>query len=264
MRRFLADQRRRERDGLPSLVVKKPNGEPTIVSTVARCVVFNNLRRMLRDAMDTGMAEQIGLSREFIVTVPTATEARGRNARRPYPDEVARALADEDNLKQFAQLYDPHDLGLRDMWEIVVTTGRRVGEVVQVRWDCLGRYNGLPMFWHDQTKVGNYDVAIRIPERLYDVIAERQRKTLDRFTAHHGHRPATAERAGLALFPTTHRNHDGTQALSYHWFHTRFQAWITALDLGHCVAHQARHPGHQPATRRCQPHPRPHLPGPGQ
>ena len=122
-----------------------------------------------------------------------------------------------------------------------MTTGRRIGEVVQVRWDCLGRYNGLPMFWHDQTKVGNYDVAIRIPERLHDVIAERQRKTLDRFTAHHGRRPAGAERAGLALFPTTHRNHDGTQALSYNWFHTRFQAWITALDLGHCVPHQARH-----------------------
>ncbi len=56
-------------------------------------------------------------------------------------------------LRQFAHVYDPHDLGLRDMWEIVVTTGRRVREVVQVRWDCLGRYNGLPMFWHDQTKV---------------------------------------------------------------------------------------------------------------
>ena len=168
--------------------------------------------------METGVAQQIGLAREFIVTVPTAGEARGRNARRPYPDEVARALADEDNLRQFVQLYDPHDLGLRDMWEIVMATGRRVGEVVQVRWDCLGRYNELPMFWHDQTKVGNYDVAIRIPERLHDVIAERQRKTLDRFTAHHGRRPSGAERGRLALFPTTHRNHDGTQALSYHWF----------------------------------------------
>ena len=241
MSRFVADQRRREREGEPSLAVKKPSGEPSIVTNVTRMTVFNTLRQMLRDAMDTGVAEQIGLAREFIVTVPTGGETRQRNARRPYSDGVARALADEDNLRQFAQVYDPHDLGLRDMWEIVVTTGRRVREVVQARWDCLGRYNGLPMFWHDQTKVGNYDVAIRIPERLYDVIAERQTKTLDRFTAHHGRRPAGAERAGLALFPTTHRNHDGTQALSYNWFHTRFQAWITALDLGHCVPHQARH-----------------------
>ncbi len=241
MSRFVADQRRREREGLPSLAVKKPSGEPSIVTTVTRMTVFNTLRQMLRDAMDTGAAEEIGLGRELIVTVPTGGETKHRNARRPYSDEVARALADGDNLGRFAQVYDPHDLGLRDMWEITVTTGRRIGEVIQVRWDCLGRYNGLPMFWHDQTKVGNYDVAIRIPERLHDVIAERQRKTLDRFTAHHGRRPAGAERVGLALFPTTHRNHDGTQALSYNWFHTRFQAWITALDLGHCVPHQARH-----------------------
>ena len=150
MSRFVADQRRREREGLPSLAVKKPSGEPSIVTTVTRMTVFNTLRQMLRDAMDTGAAEQIGLAREFIVTVPAGGETKQRNARRPYSDGVARALADEDNLRQFAHVYDPHDLGLRDMWEIVVTTGRRVREVVEVRWDCLGRYNGLPMFWHDQ------------------------------------------------------------------------------------------------------------------
>ncbi|MGZ3303530.1 MAG: hypothetical protein ACXVBG_21835 [Isosphaeraceae bacterium] len=26
------------------------------------------------------------------------------------------------------------------------------------------------MFWHDQTKVGNYDAAIRIPEQLYGTL----------------------------------------------------------------------------------------------
>ena len=150
------------------------------------------------------------MAREFIVAVPTAGATTGRTPRRPFPDEVTRVLADENNLRLLAEVYDPHDRGLRDMWEITVTTGRRIGEVLQVRWDCLGRYGGLPMFWHDQTKVGNYDAAIRIPERLRDVIAERQRKTLDRFFAQHGRRPDNAERAGLALFPTTHRNHDGS------------------------------------------------------
>jgi hypothetical protein len=97
------------------------------------------------------------------------------------------------------------------------------------------------MFWHDQTKVGNYDTAIRIPERLHDVIAERQRKTLDRYFAQHGRQPGVAERGRLALFPTTHRNHDGAVALNYQWFHRRFRDWIAELDLGHCVPHQARH-----------------------
>ena len=45
----------------------------------------------------------------------------------------------------------------------------------------------------------------------------------------------------MALFPTTHRNHDGSVALSYQWFHRRFRDWIAELDLGHCVPHQARH-----------------------
>jgi integrase len=208
---------------------------------VTRSIVFNGLHKMLRDAMDSGAADLIGLAREFIVAVPTAGATTGRTPRRPFPDEVARALADENNLRQLADVYDPQDRGLRDVWEITVTTGRRIGEVLQVRWDCLGRYGGLPMFWHDQTKVGNYDTAIRIPERLHEVIAKRQRKMLDRFFAQHGHWPAGAERARLALFPTSHRNHGGTVALSYQWFHSQFRDWIDELDLGHYVPHQARH-----------------------
>jgi integrase len=241
MQRFIADQRRRERDGLPSLAIKKPGGKTSIVTTVTRSTVFNALHKMLRDAMDAGAADRIGLAREFIVAVPTAGATTGRTPRRPFPDEVARALADETNLRRLAEVYDPQDRGLRDMWEITVTTGRRIGEVLQVRWDCLGRYGGLPMFWHDQTKVGNYDAAIRIPERLHTLILERQRKTLDHFIAEHGRQPTATERARLALFPSTHRNHDGAIALNYQWFHSRFRRWLSDLDLGHCVPHQARH-----------------------
>ena len=43
------------------------------------------------------------------------------------------------------------------------------------------------------------------------------------------------------VFPTTHRNHDGSVALTYQWFHRRFREWIAELYLGHCVPHQARH-----------------------
>ena len=241
MQRFVADQRHRERNGLPSLGITRPDGSASTVTTSTRSVVFNALRKMLREAMDTGATDRIGLAREVVVAVPTAGATTGRIPRRPFPDEVARALADEDNLRRLAAAHDPDDRGLRDMWEITVTTGRRIGEVLAVRWDCLGTYGGLPMFWHDQTKVGNYDASIRIPEHLRDLIAARQAKTLDRFTALHGRRPDSVERATLALFPTTHRNHDGTVALTYQWFHSRFRAWIEDLDLGHCVPHQARH-----------------------
>ena len=163
--------------------------------------MFNAIRKLLRDALDTGVADQLGLDREFITALPTAGATTGRTARRPFPDEVARALAAEANLAELAATYDLNDNGARDIWETTVTTGRRIGEVIKVRWDCIGRYGGLAMFWHDQTKVGNYDAAIRIPERLYDVLAERQRKTLDRFTARYGYRPAGAQRAQARVVP---------------------------------------------------------------
>ncbi|HEY3033723.1 MAG TPA: tyrosine-type recombinase/integrase [Streptosporangiaceae bacterium] len=238
--RFVADQRRRERDSLPSLAMKGPDGAPSTVTANTRAVVFNHARKLLRDALETGAAERLGLDREFITAIPAAGGAPLR-ARRPFPDEVARALADETNLAQLACTYDPEDQGLRDAWETIVLTGRRVNEVLQLRWDCIGRLGGLPMFWHDQTKVGNYDAAIRIPERLHRILAERQHKTAERFTARHGYRPTGAERAALALFPSQVRNPAGTTALSYQWFWSRFRRWVDQLDLGHHVPHQARH-----------------------
>ena len=43
-----------------------------------------------------------------------------RRTRSPFPDEVARALADEDNLRRLAEVYDPFDRGLRDAWETII------------------------------------------------------------------------------------------------------------------------------------------------
>jgi integrase len=120
-------------------------------------------------------------------------------------------------------------------------TGRRCGEVLKLRLDCLGRYGGLPMFWHDQTKVGNYDVAIRIPERLHQLLENRQRKTLALFAARYNRQPTAEERLHLALFPTNQRNNDGRRSLSYKWFHKGFKAWVDELDIGRWVPHQARH-----------------------
>lgn len=239
--RFAADQRHREREALPSLAIKRPGGTAGTVTAVTRANVFSGVRRLLRDAMDTGAAGKLGLGREFITAIPEPAAGPGRTRRRPFPDEVARALADEANLARFAATYDPADRGARDIWETAVITGRRISEVINVRWDCTGRYGGLAMFWHDQTKVGNYDAAIRIPERLFGILAGRQRKTLDRFTARYGYQPSAAQRAGLALFPASARNHDGTVPLTHTWFLSQFRPWVDAMDLGHFVPHQARH-----------------------
>ena len=161
--------------------------------------------------------------------------------RSPFPDEVARALADEANLARLAEVHDPADFGLRDIWETIIVTGRRVSEVLQLRLDCTGRYGGLAMLWHDQTKVGRYDQAIRIPEPLSERLAARRETTVSRFIARHGRAPTAAERAAMALFPGRYRNPDGTAAVTYQWFHSGFKAWVDELDIGRWVPHQARH-----------------------
>lgn len=241
MHAFVADLRHRERHGLDCLGTYRRDGQPTTATAVLRSLTFSYGRKVLREAMDTGRAEELGLDREFIVAMP-AGGATTQRSRSPFPDEVARALAEETNLAQLAADYDPDDRGMRDIWEAIILTGRRANEIIKLRYDCLGRYNGLAMLWHDQTKVGNYDEAIRIPERLHEVLAARQRKTLARFADTHGGRqPTAAERAAMVLFPSNRRSAGEIRAVSYTWFHHRFRQWLNHLNVGHWVPHQARH-----------------------
>ena len=240
MTRFVADLRHREREGLPSIAATGRHGAPSIITGNWCRNIFNYTRSVLRDALDSGHADELGLHRAFITAMPTAGVFI-RRVRSPFPDDVARALADEANLQRLATVYDPFDRGLRDAWETIIVTGRRCGEVLKLRLDCLGRYGGLPMLWHDQTKVGNYDQAIRIPERLHQLLTERQHKTLAAFAARHYRQPTAQERTHLALFPTNVANRDGRRSLTYNWFHKGFKRWIDELDIGQWVPHQARH-----------------------
>ncbi|MBX7131469.1 MAG: site-specific integrase [Fimbriimonadaceae bacterium] len=238
--RFVADQRHREKNGLPSLGVLGKDSEPSIVTTVTRRIVFNRIRQVLFRAMETGRTADIGLDMGFILAIPPGG-ADEKRARPPFSDDVARALADQDNLARFAADYDPYDRGLRDVWEIIVMTGRRVNEVLKLRLDCVGRYGGLAMLWHDQTKVGNYNEAIRIPEMIFARIKERQEKSIQRFENQHGRLPSAEERARIALFPSHIRNSLAETSVSYTFFARAFRLWIQELDLPPSVIHQARH-----------------------
>jgi integrase len=239
-RRFAADQRHRERHGLPSRATCRSDGKPSTVSQSARRRTFNRLRTLGYWAMETGAADAIGLDRAFITALPPGGKEVKRS-RGPFSDEAARALADEGNLRRLAEGYDPRDRGLRDIWEAIVFTGRRCGEVVQLRLDCTGRYHGLPMLWHDQTKVGNLNAAVRIPETLYRRLDERRATSIARFENRHGRPPAATERDAMALFATHIRNPQMDKSISYSFFGGQFRAWAGSLDLGRHVAHQARH-----------------------
>lgn len=237
--RFVADQHYRERHHLNRLGSVRANRDPGTVTADTRREVFNRTRQLLYWALQTGRAAQVGLDFAFIAAIPGGGTGP-KKSRNPFSDNVARALADEDNLRKL-QTRDSLDLGLRDVWEAIVFTGRRCREVTELRLDCVGRYGGLPLLWHDQTKVGNLDESIRIPETLYQRIQERSVKTLARFEDRHGRPPTANERATLALFPTTLANPDLTRSISYSFFNRAFRDWVNQLDLPKSVAHQARH-----------------------
>jgi integrase len=240
MLRFVADQRARAREGQQSLGVRRFRGEPTKVTAITRRFTFNYGRSLLRPLLESDGPETLRLDRAFITALPPGGFSRGRT-RSPFSDDVARALADEANLQRLAEAFDRNDRGIRDIWETIIVTGRRAGEVLNLRFECLGRYNGLPMLWHDQTKVGNYDEAVRIPERVHSRLEDRQRKTLRWFEGRTGRLPSPDERSRMALFPSGMCNPVGERAISINFFHQQFRQWVAELDLGGCVPHQARH-----------------------
>jgi hypothetical protein len=164
--RFIADQRHRARHGLHSLGVHRSDGKPSTVTETTRRILFNHIRAIMRHALETGASDSIGLAKEFVTAFPGGGPDR-KKPRGPFSDDVARALSDDGNLRQLAEVLDPADYGMRDAWEAILCTGRRCREVLNLRLDCTGRYRDLPLLWHDQTKVGNLNDAIRIPEYLF-------------------------------------------------------------------------------------------------
>lgn len=238
--RFAADMRYRERHGMKSLGLRRSDGTAPEVTALSRRIVFNHLRAMMLAALESRRASAIGMSSAFVMALPVGGPGANRS-RSPFTDEVAAALSDVDNLRALDEKYDPHDTGLRDAWEAIMLTGRRSSEILNLRLDCIAMHHGMPFLWHDQTKVGRFDAAIRIPERLYDLLDARREKTLRRFEMKHDRGPTPTERPGLALFPTIVSNPTGTRSISYGNFSQKFRAWVGELDIGPAVAHQARH-----------------------
>lgn len=236
---FVADQRNRARDGLAPLGARQ-GGRPVVVTESSLRTTLTHARKLLYGALESGQADRIGLDKSFITAMPQGGRDPLRS-RNPFTDEVARALADEGNLRRLEDVHDPCNRGVRDVWETIVVTGRRCGEVLKLRLDCIGHYSGLPMLWHDQTKVGNFNEGIRIPERLYARLDERRSKTVLRFEHRHARLPSPAERAAIALFPSQVSNPGEDRSISYTTFHSAFKAWVDELNLGSCVPHQARH-----------------------
>jgi integrase len=238
---FVADLKRCVTNAQPTRGVFNVNGEPSPATIVTYSLTMNALRRVMRWAMDSGAATGVGLAREFVVAIPFGGAPSFKNPR-PFTDPVLRELSDPANIGLFAAI-DTHDTGLADIWSIQVKCGRRIGEVVKLRLDCVGEHLGRTWMWIDMTKVDKLDYAIQIPRDLYDLICARQAKTIERFRLKHGAAPTAKQRRLIALFPSRITNPTFERSVSTSRFGMAFKAWLQMDQIslpGH-TTHQARH-----------------------
>ena len=183
-----------------------------------------------------------GPGQEFITALPTAGATTGRTARLPFPDEVAQALAAEANLAELAATYDLNDNG-------PVTSGRppsppAAGSARSSRSGGTASAATAGSRCSGTTRPRSATMMPRSgsPNVSTMFLAERQRKTLDRFTARYGYRPTGAQRAAARVVPhASTAATTGRCSLTHQWFYSRFRPWVDAMDLGHFVPHQARH-----------------------
>ncbi|TXI54394.1 tyrosine-type recombinase/integrase [Mycolicibacterium mageritense] len=238
-RAFVADQTRRAQKGEPQLGLYLPDGQPSIATELSKSLTFNGLRRLMRYALDSGIADAIGLPREFMLVFP---EGKTRYSKRPRPltDDVFEHLISPANMNLLAAT-DPNDLGIEDIWFIQIRVGRRIGEVVNLRYDCVGEHLGRKYAWFDMTKVNRLDYGVLIPDDVFQIIRERQKKTAERYRLKRGVVPTGKAAQKIALFPSTTRNSHFLNAIAIATFQDRFKRWLEAIELPGHVSHQARH-----------------------
>jgi integrase len=221
---IVADYARRVSDLQPVRGVFNVDGSPSPATQTSYKLAVNGLRRVLRRALDTGVAEAIRLPREFIVAIPSGGMVFHKNPR-PFSDEVLRELSDPASIALLAAM-DPHDVGLADIWAIQVRCGRRIGEILGLRWDCVSEHLGRTWLWVDMTKVGKLDYAIQIPRDVYDTVRARQAKTVQRFRLKHRSDPTVEQRRRVALCPSRISNPTFERPISASRFTASFGRWI--------------------------------------
>ena len=240
-REFVADFSRRVTNRQHVRGIFNRDGSPSPATPTTYALTMNAVRRVMRCAMDTGAAATAQLSREFIVSIPYGGAFTHRNPR-PFSDPVLRELSDPTNIRLLDER-DPHDGGLLISGRSRLCCGRRISEVVNLRFDCVSEHLGRTWMWVDMTKVGKLDYAVQIPRSVYDIVLRRQAKTLEKFRLKHGRELTARENRTIALFPSRVTNPTFMRSVDTGTFTSTFKDWIESDQMrlpGH-TTHQARH-----------------------
>ncbi len=243
---FTGDLRARVSSGRPVRGLLRVDGTPSTATATSYPLIMNALRKVMRWAMDSGTAAAGGLPRPFVVAIPYGGAVSFKNPR-PFTDAVLRELSDPTNIRLLDEM-DRNDIGVADIWSIQVQCGRRIGEVIKLRLDCVGEHLGRTWMWVDMTKVGKLDYAVQIPRDVYDLIRARQIKTTERFRLKRGAEPTAKQQRALALFPSPVTNPTFERSISASTFSVSFRAWLE-LDAINLPGHTTRQARHTLATR---------------
>ena len=213
MQRFVADQRHRERDGLPSLGMKRPDGSPSPSPTNTRSVVFNARPQAAarRAGHRRGRSHRPG--REFIVAMPDRQAATGRTRADRSRTRWPARWPTRTTCARLAETTTRCDRGLRDIWETTVAhrPPRQRGPQPPAG-TASAATAGCRCSGTTRPRSATTTRRIRIPEHA--LRTARRTAAQDHWTASPpgtAGRPTDAERARHGAVPQHHvRNPDGT------------------------------------------------------
>ncbi|MFI6994679.1 hypothetical protein [Nonomuraea wenchangensis] len=159
-----------------------------------------------------GLSDAFALGPNDIPDLPEDTEA-GKD----LPVEVMRVLC-----QNFDALEAQAGREVRVAVELLIDTGRRPDEIVQLPLDCLARdADGKPVLIYDNRKAARNARRLPITEQTAALVIGQQERARARF-------PRTAP-ADLKLLPTTVANREGRKAISANWVSSSNRDWADAL-----------------------------------
>ena len=180
-----------------------------------------SVQRILRYGRETGRLEQFAGS--FMLTddllVPPAKNPQQDEVGAALPTAIIRQIFTPESMAALAALSEHMPPLLR----LAAETGRRPGELVSLKYDCLDtESDGGPFLIYTETKV-TAGQERRLP--VLDVVVETVRK----------HQVCTRQRypdtpiADLRLFPRASMNPHGYHAMASSLFGETLRKWINAL-----------------------------------
>jgi integrase len=191
-------------------------GEISELTRVLACREVRNLLTTTRQLGATGpggpaagLSDQFALHRDDMPDEPEHGEP-GRD----LPPEILRQAC--GHLETLAS---PQ---IRTAIEILIDTGRRPDDVVELPLDCLASDpGGSPVLVYDNHKAHRLGRRLPIPAATAALIRAQQQRVRDRF-------PGTPA-SELKLLPTSWANRDGRRPLSVSALSTAHREWLASL-----------------------------------